>query len=43
MGDTAFIFDIGNVMIDFELPRLVEKISADSDACYDQLLDNWNN
>ena len=41
MQDRAFIFDIGNVMIDFDLEGLLKTLSKGSDSLFRELRDNW--
>ncbi len=37
-----YIFDIGNVLINFDLEKLQKDISKDSDITYEELKDTWS-
>jgi len=41
MGKYIFIFDIGNVLINFNLSMLIKKISENSEITYNQLWNDW--
>ena len=41
MKTTAFIFDIGNVLIDFDLPRLLKAISNHSRVNIEDIHESW--
>lgn len=37
----VFIFDIGNVLIDFKLPLLLETIASQANSRIEELLETW--
>jgi glucose-1-phosphatase len=43
MKYTAFIFDIGNVLINFDLPKLIQDVVEDTGKSFEELKKDWSN
>ena len=43
MSLTAFIFDIGNVLINFDQPRFQQRVAEDCGHSFEEIAANWQN